>query len=123
MIRITFEAKNREDLIETIRDYLGSEGYSRDIVIVPPVQIPKPEEDAAPEPAPAPKTPEPTSTITKEDVRQAMLAVRNKLGAPVLRGLLQSYKSNNIDELQASDYNDIVLDAKDMLKEAKDAAD
>lgn len=121
MIRITFEAKNREDLIETIRDYLGGEGYSRDIVVAPPVQIPKPEDyDAAPEPAPAPKTPEPTNTITKEDMRQVLISVRNARNPAGLRSLLNRFNASNLDDLDPKDYPAIVIAATEMLKEATD---
>lgn len=120
MIRITFEAKNREDLIESIRDYLGDESYTHKVTIAPPIQIPVPAEN--PEPAPVPEQkqpePEPACKITKEDVRQVLIYTRGSFGSAGLRGLLTRFNASNLDEINPKDYQAIVNAATEMLKDA-----
>lgn len=120
MIRITFEAPDRESLINSIAQFMLDENYTRPdpVIIHPEVGEPEADEPASAMPTPPKADPQPQAGPAKEDVRQALLAVRDKLGSPALRTLLQSYQVGNIDELKPSEYKNIILDANDMLKEA-----
>ena len=117
MIRITFEAADRESLINSIAQFMLDENYTRpDPVIIHP-EVGEPEAD---EPASeAPKADEqPECSISKEDMRQVLLSVRGAHGSAGLRSLLNRFNASNLDELDPKDYPTIVTAATEMLKEA-----
>lgn len=118
MIRVTFEAPTYDYLIQSLMEFiheahdvaLRDHGFPGNDPNAPLYAEPQADE-------PEPDKPEPA--VTKEHVRKAMLAVRDKLGSPVLRSLLTSYQANNLDEIKTTDYQAILIAANALLKEAE----
>lgn len=120
MIRITFEAPDRESLIQSIAQFMLDENHTPGCKKAPVAHYAVPKAEPEDEPAPeAPKADEqPECSISKEDMRQVLLSVRGASGSAGLRSLLNRFNASNLDELDPKDYPTIVTAATEMLKEA-----
>lgn len=122
MIRITFEAADRESLINSIAQFMLDENYTRPdpVIIHPEVGEPEADEPVSAMPTPPKADPQPQAGPAKEDVRALLIDVRSheKLGATALRELMHRYKATTFDDINPDDYAAVMTDANEMLKEA-----